>query len=498
MCRGFDSLLRYYKILSKPSLKGIFLQDLMTEQPLFNSFQEFIHKNHLIERGEKILVSVSGGIDSMSLLDLLLELKKRLKLDITVAHFNHQLRGAESDEDEAFVRNTAKESGIECYVECADTITASEVEKLSIQETARDLRYAFLAKLRRSLGYQKIATAHNADDNAETIIMNLLRGSSVHGLTGIPIFRNDRLVIRPLLFATREEISRYASSHKIRYREDSSNLKSDYTRNFIRHKLIPLIKENINPNLTAALGRTSELFSGIEEYIDIECGKVLNNVLESRTEREIIINLPHLKEQPVFMQEHILLHLGKEFSKSEIDFNTVKTMMNISSAETGSSCSISGETVLYKDRDRLIFMGKLSTRDFSYPISTNRRYEFETFIFESSVVEKAELSANPNIEFVDADTLGNRSELRTWRAGDWFIPFGMSDSKKISDFLIDKKIPLFKKHNIPILVSDENIVWICGIRLDDRFKITPMTKKILKLEFIPQIRASNEKAHNIR
>ena len=222
MCRGFDSLLRYNKILSKCSLKGIFLQDLMTEQPLFKSFQEFIHKNHLIERGEKILVSVSGGIDSMSLLDLLLELKKRLKLDITVAHFNHQLRGAESDEDEAFVRNTAKESGIECYVECADTITASEVEKLSIQETARDLRYAFLAKLRRSLGYQKIATAHNADDNAETIIMNLLRGSSVHGLTGIPIFRNDRLVIRPLLFAPREEISRYASSHKIRYREDSS------------------------------------------------------------------------------------------------------------------------------------------------------------------------------------------------------------------------------------------------------------------------------------
>jgi tRNA(Ile)-lysidine synthase len=462
----------------------------MTEQPLFNSFQEFIHNHHLIERGEKILVCVSGGIDSMALLDLMFKLKKHWKLDIAVVHFNHQLRGIESDGDEAFVRAAAQELGLECYVESADTNQIAETEKISIQEAARDIRYSFFMKLRRSLGYQKIATAHNANDNTETIIMNLLRGSGIHGLTGIPIIRKDQLIIRPLLFATREIIGQYASAHSIECREDSSNLKNDYTRNFLRHKLIPLMQENINPNLTAALGRTSELFTELEDYINNEVNKILNHVVEDRIDKSTTINLPRFHEQPIFIQEHLLLHLGREFSGSEIDFNTVKTMMNISHSDTGSSCSISGDAILYRDRDRLIFKKLSSVRDFSYSIELNKRYEFETFVFQSSYVVRTELSNDPNVEFVDAAKLGKQFEIRSWRKGDWFIPLGMEDQKKVSDFFIDQKIPLFEKLSIPILISDENIIWICGKRLDNRYKITPKTKNIIQLTYIPNNRSS--------
>jgi len=455
----------------------------MTEQPLLHSFQESIHKNHLIERGEKLIVAVSGGIDSMVLLDLLSVLKKRLKLDLAVAHFNHQLRGKESDDDEAFVRLAANDRSLVCYVESADTKQIAETEKLSIQEAARNLRYHFLTKLRRSHGCQKIATAHNADDNAETIILNLIRGTGVHGLTGIPIRREDQLIIRPLLFATRECIQKYASEHHILYREDSSNLKNDYTRNFLRHKLLPLIRENINPNLTATLGRSSELFLKLEAYLNSQVEPKLKKIIERQTVQELSLNLKTFLEQPVFIQEQILHRFAKIFTSSEIDYGTVRSMMDISHGDTGSSCSISQDVKIYRDRNHLIFRRTPLVGSFSYTVEINKKYKFDNFLFESSEVSIAKLSKNPNIEYIDRDAVDNKFSIRSWYEGDWFIPLGMRDRKKVSDFFIDQKIPLFEKQTVPILFSDENIVWICGKRLDNRYKIKPKTKYIIKLKF---------------
>lgn len=458
----------------------------MTEQPLFHSFQEYIHNNHLIERGEKILVSVSGGIDSMALLDLSAKLKTRLKIEIAVAHFNHQLRGKESDEDEAFVRSASKEYGFDCYVENADTNRIAENEKLSIQEAARNLRYAFFTKLRRSIGFQKIATAHNADDNAETIILNILRGSGIHGLTGIPVFKKDTLIIRPLLFAQRETIREYVESNQIKFREDSSNLKSDYTRNFLRNELLPLIRDNINPNFTKAIGRTSEIFNQLEEYIQKEIETVLKQIIILRTDNEMGIDLVVFQNQPTFIQEHLLLFLAKEFTSSEIEFNTIKSMLSISQAETGSYCSLPKEKIFYRDRKRLIFTRTSHFAPFSYSIKLDKKYNFDTFIFESSTAASPEITNDPNIEYIDGAKLGDDIIIRSWVEGDRFIPLGMKEEKKLSDFFIDRKIPLFKKHSIPILLSDDKIVWVCGIRLDDRFKISDQTKHYIRLYYSPK------------
>jgi len=459
----------------------------MSEDALLHCLQEFVKKHKLFENGEKIIAAVSGGIDSMVLLDALHRLSERMSLKVAVAHFNHQLRQAESDADESFVLESAKERGLECYIERANIEAASEAKKISIQEAAREARYEFLTKLRRSLGFQKIATAHHADDNTETILFNLFRGAGVHGLSGIPVMRSDLCVIRPLIFATRERIENYAATRNIRYREDSTNSDSHYTRNFLRNKLIPMIRENVNPNLTATLLRTSELFDQLEDYLEDAAAAAVREAVSERSSQKLVIDLKVLHGKPLFLQEHILMQLGRDFLSSYLDFNSVKTLLNISSAETGSSASISKDAVAYRNRNNLVLMHFTRRPPFRYSIELNKSYGFGNFSFASEPVMDANLSGDPNVEFIDGDKVSQNLIIRNWSEGDWFVPLGMKDKKKLSDFFIDEKVPLFEKQGVPILLSDDLIVWICGKRLDERFKITPKTRNIIKLEFIPDI-----------
>ncbi len=458
----------------------------MPQGSFLHALREFNHQFRLIERGERIILAVSGGIDSMVLVDTLCKLQDELKLMLAIAHFNHELRGKDSNDDESFVRSVAKLKGIECYVEHANTASIAESRKLSLQEAARDLRYKFLAKLRTSLGFQKIATAHHADDNAETILFNAFRGAGVQGLSGIPVMRKDLGVIRPLLFAAREEIREYAVANKVAYREDISNAQNEYTRNFLRNSLIPQIREHINPNLTGTLRRTGELFDQVEQYLKEQAAKVLPDVIVRRSNDEIVFDLNKFHNQPVFIQEHLLFHTAKDFIRMDIDFTAVKTMLKISHAETGSSNSISKDIVLFRNREYLFFRRVPKAAPFRYRIEPEQSFEFEQFRFQSTIVPAATLSKDPHTEYVNATVLGKELVLRSWSEGDWFIPLGMKEKKKLSDFFVDQKIPLFEKHLIPIFVSDGDIVWICGRRLDDRFKITSTTTKILKIEYTPR------------
>ncbi|MBI5019871.1 MAG: tRNA lysidine(34) synthetase TilS [Ignavibacteriales bacterium] len=455
----------------------------MTEHKLFKAFQQFIIENRLIERNEKIIVSVSGGIDSMTLLNLMLEFKNRMKLTIGVAHFNHQLRGSESNEDEAFVHDYAKKRNILCFIESADTNQISEAEKLSIQETARNLRYNFFSKIRKSLGYQKIATAHNADDNAETILFNIFRGTGIHGMTGIPIFRKDQLIIRPLLFASRDEITSYATEMNIPFREDSSNLKKDYTRNFIRHELLPSIQQNINPNVRGTLLRSSHIFTGLEKFISTTNKSLKKKIIRSKTKNEIIISRHRFISLPQFSREQLLYEITRDFCRSEIDYSTIITIMKISEAGTGTFSSIGNDVLILRDRNNLIIRRWERPPAFYYPIRIEAEYKFNDFKFKSSKISKPRFTQNRNIELIDGDLLGKDVHIRSWHDGDWFTPLGMNQKKKLSDFFIDEKIPLLKKLTIPILESDGRIVWVCGMRLDNRFRITKASKNIIKLEY---------------
>jgi len=457
----------------------------MPKHPLLSAFTNFLQQYKLVTPGEKILAAVSGGIDSMVLLDILNKLKGELHLEIAVAHFNHRLRSAESDEDEQFVQAAAARYGVEYYVERAHTLSVSETTKRSVQETARDLRYAFFKKLRTSLGFQKIATAHHADDNAETVLFNLFRGAGLQGLSGITAYRKDISVIRPLLFASREEIREYAAGEKIEHREDSSNAHPEYTRNFLRQQVIPVIRENINPNLIATLNRTSDVFEQVEHYVQGEAASVLAEIVARRSSNEIVLNLSVLQEKPLFLQEYIFRSIARELISRDLEYSTVRGILSACNNDTGTSVSLARDAVCYRNRKELIFRNRYAVHPYRHPVQLEKEYDFEYFHFGSSKVAKAEFSKDPHTEFVDGRSLGSGLALRTWKDGDAFVPLGMKEKKKVSDFFVDEKIPLFEKHLVPILVSEENIVWICGKRLDDRYKITDGTTTIIRLEYHP-------------
>ncbi len=456
---------------------------MLFNNSFLESFYQFNHENELIREREKIVIAVSGGVDSIVLLNSLVSIKELLKLSLVVAHFNHELREKESDEDEEFVRNLCREYEIECYVERANTGLIADNKKLSIQETARLLRYEFFTKIRKSMGFSKIATGHNADDNVETVMLNLFRGTGVDGLSGIPIIRTDNDVIRPQLFASRHDIESYALNKKLPYRVDSSNLKDYYLRNFLRHNLVPQIKENINPNLTATIFRTSRLFNELEQFLSEITRIQLPELVKYKSDTEIAIDLEKLHKKPVFLQEHLIFNLTKEFTKQDVHFSTIRAILKTSFSETGSSCSLRINSVFYKDRTSGIFKQVKNISSFTYNISVGSDYNFEHFFFSSQEVAEPQLNNDPCEEYIDGKLIDSNLRLRSWNEGDIFFPLGMKGTKKLSDFFVDEKLPIFKKSSIPILESDGNIVWICGMRLDNRYKITPKTKKIVKLVF---------------
>ncbi len=281
------------------------------------------------------------------------------------------------------------------------------------------------------------------------MLFNFIRGAGVNGLRGIPQWRKDADIIRPLLFAERKEIIYYADSFKIAFREDASNSKTDYTRNFLRHDIIARIQEHINPNFIATLQRTSEIFDQLEQYLQKETDDILPSLIVSRSATEVVLDMNLLQTHPVFLQEHLLLHTAREFTGSEIEFNVVRAMFNLSHSTTGSLCAISGNSVMCRDREHLIFRRVSPVMRYRHRIELNRQYDFEQFHFRSLDVEQAAFVNNTNIAFVDGASLGNELTLRTWNNGDAFVPLGMRQKKKLSDFFIDEKIPLFEKTDDP-------------------------------------------------
>lgn len=453
---------------------------------LLQQVQQFIHDHHLFERGDRVIAAVSGGLDSIVMLDILIALHESMKIDLVVAHFNHQLRGAESEEDEQFVRKFSASHGLECYVEGANTESWAESQKLSLQEAARELRYAFFDKLRSSAGFYKIATAHNADDNAETILLNICRGAGVRGLSGIPVWRKDISVVRPLLGVTRDQIESYSREKKLPYRLDSSNLESDYTRNYLRLEIVPQLIQNLNPNLVGTLRRTGQLFYELDQFLGIEAQRILTTVCSKREKDQIVLDIRELHNQPMFMQEYLLLIVARDYTGREIDSSAVKAIVKVSNSETGTTCSIAGDRVVYRDRNQLVFRNTALSNPFCYRIEAGDSYTFEQFGFGSELVSERGPVAEGLIEYIDQDLLGKELLVRNWLEGDWFYPLGLGGKKKLSDFFIDAKVPMYEKHSIPVLVSDGDIVWVCGKRLDDRFKLTSRTKNILKLIYTPQ------------
>jgi tRNA(Ile)-lysidine synthase len=435
----------------------------------------------------------------MVLLDLFARLQSEYVWDLGVAHLNHELRGRESDDDEAFVRSQSEQRRIPFYGERASASRFAGEKKMSVEEAGRELRRDFFTRLRQSIGFQKIATAHHADDNAETLVFNFVRGAGIEGHSGIPVRNRELSIIRPLLFATRADIAAYAQDTGLPFREDSSNAGNDYTRNYLRHTVLPMLRENVNPNLTATLLRSAEIFDGLDDYLEDETRRLLPEIILERNGAEIVMDLEALLSRPLFLQEYLLLHIARAFTGAPVTFGTIQSVLSITGAESGASSEIGGGCRVARDRGRLIFRRPAGSgeRRFRYEIETEKRYAFEEFEFASSLLSgRQDLpgggGGGKNVEFIDASRVSGPLVLRPWQRGDAFVPLGMNGLKKLSDYFIDAKVPVFEKGKIPLLVSGTEIIWVCGRRLDDRWKITPATSRILKLEYSPRTSYATE------
>lgn len=437
----------------------------ISDNNMLAELHRFITDHCLIGHAERVLLAVSGGIDSMVMANLFLH----LPYDTGIAHCNFSLRGPESDQDEEFVKNFSSYNKLPFFPARFDTKSVAREKGISVQMAARELRYNWFEEVRKNNNYDRIAVAHNLNDNLETMIINLVRGTGLAGLAGMR--PSSGKVIRPLLFASREEISHYANTHSIIYREDKSNAETKYTRNKIRHKVIPLLQE-INPSLLVTLSRESERFHELDEIV-ANYIQELRNDLSYQTENETVFFTDKLKEYST--NRTVLFELFRHFGINSMQLND---LVNIIGGRSGSQV-ITPTHRIFKNRNELLVISRTNVPDSHFTI--NSPEEFPS-AFSAEIVEKNDafmIPSDPATGCMDADKVVFPLVLRRWNPGDFFYPLGMKGRKKLSDYFIDRKYPFAEKEKKTVLESGGKIAWIVADRIDDRFKVTNETRRVM-------------------
>lgn len=414
----------------------------------------------------KLLIAISGGIDSV----VLTHLCHALKLNIALVHCNFNLRGAESDADEDFVLQLAEDLDLEVFVQRFDTEKYAEDNKRSIQMAARELRYDWFEELSEQLGFDFVLTAHHADDNLETFLINFTRGTGLEGLTGIPEV-ND-VFVRPLLPFSSHDIAGYAKTHHIKWRDDSSNKSVKYLRNKLRHEVIPILKE-INPSLLQSFQSTLNNLNDTATIVEESTNAVLKRAIETIDDNHIAFKILEFKK--VNNSKAYLYEVFKDYGFKE--WNDVVDLLD---AESGKQ--VFSETHrLIKNRAHLLLSNRNPDESLTISISENDSQvltPFGTLFFdEADAVDKQQT----NIIFIDKDTLQYPLILRKKQEGDVFYPLGMTGKKKLSKYFKDVKLSLLEKEQTWLLCSGDDIVWVINKRADNRFRVTENTKEILRI-----------------
>lgn len=434
---------------------------------MLKSFRNHIENNLPFLTNSRLLVAISGGIDSV----VLTHLCYKIQLNVALAHCNFSLRGEESDADEQFVVQLAEANHLEVFLERFDTEKYAIEHKLSVQIAARELRYDWFQELAEQLEFDYILTAHHADDNLETFLINLSRGTGLDGLMGIPEVNGN--IVRPLLSFSREAIEVYAKANGLEWREDSSNAATKYLRNKLRHGVIPKLKE-INPQLLDSLKQTQDHLRDTGQIIEDRIEEVVNTVIEEISDNELYFNLAELMKlnQP----KAYLYELLKDYG-----FTEWNDIANLLTAQSGKQV-FSKTHRLLKDRTHLI-LTEIHQKDPDIISIDRNATTVETSLGSLSFEEAIENSDNSNNSiWVDKSLLSYPLELRPFREGDYFYPLGMNGKKKLSKYFKDEKLSLADKEKCLLLCSGNDIVWILGRRADDRFKVSKETKDILKIE----------------
>lgn len=445
----------------------------MNTEALLKSFEKYVERHELFSHDDKILLAVSGGVDSMVLLSVFV----RLGYNVEVAHCNFGLRGKESDEDTEMVVSECEKMGIICHTKRFDTEAEMARTGDSMEMTARRLRYEWFNELCREKGFAVIAVAHHANDSIETFFINLLRGTGLRGLTGIN--RQYGRVVRPLLYATRKNILEYAVQNKIPYREDSSNRSTKYLRNKIRLGLLPLLRE-INPKFTALMRGNLYRLNDAQLFIDAAIDRIRESALHSH---DGIDTIDVAAIDPIYPRDFVIYELLN--SSYGFKGDVVEELNKALKRGVTDRRFYSRDFVAYLDRGNIMVTRIQDEDDCEVVVERDdmRSYCGNAVLYyeHTDIDNVSEYHLPSDVALIDEGKLQYPLRLRRWRDGDTFIPFGMAGRKKVGDYLTDQKVPIVERKRQFVLVSGEDIVWVVGRRTDDRFRIGNNTEDILKV-----------------
>jgi len=452
-----------------------------------------VRAHRMLAKGDCVLAAVSGGADSVVMLHVLVALKEELSLDIAVFHLNHNLRGAESAADLAFVRRLAKRLNLPFE---GRRLRAGELDRFSgsTQEAAREARYRHMLEAAKTRGAKKIALGHTLDDQAETVLLRLVKGGGTAGLGGIPPARGP--FVRPLIDVSRDEVEAFARAGKLGYRTDSTNLSTKYLRNDIRLNLIPYLRKNFNPNITASLARLSAILRADADFIDREAEAALDRSLVEKSaaavalDRKVVASLHDALKARVLMKAIWLLTGESDIYSAHI----ISSIKLIEGRRPNASIDLPGDIVVRRAYDRvLIERGLPGGKAVEAPFSVPLRLPGTTVLgggagsFKAGFSNTLPSSFDPEAgtAFFDADSFvsGGPYVIRPFRPGDRMVPFGMSGSKKVKEILIEKKLLPASRRSVPMLCSASEVIWAVGVRQSGRHRVGPETRRVVRIVF---------------
>jgi len=457
----------------------------------------FIQERHLVLSQSHLLVAVSGGPDSVCLLHILVKLKEELGIRLHVAHLNHQLRGAESKADAQYVSNLARRLSIPATIEQRDVKAYQKHKHISLEEAAREVRYTFLAQVAKAIGASQVAVGHTMDDHIETILMHLVRGTGTRGLRGLQPHAewqssgNSLIIIRPLLQVSREETANYCHGHKLMPRIDTSNLSLSPLRNRIRYQLLPLLK-SYNPQVTEALLRTARIAGDDLALIDKE-GSQLWAEIAQRQENTIILDKERLLELPPALKRYLLrMSIERLLGNiKDIEMRHIEEIMSALTKPAGKRLSLPGGLIFSVEYNRYLIgqdpaaLSPFPTLGGELPLKLPGKTLLPGWHVDANIVNREQMTEKDNdfTAYFDLDKTGGKLVVRGRKTGDRFQPLGMSQPKKLGEFMIDAKIPQAWRRRIPLVCSPQHILWVVGWRIDDRVKVTEQTERVLCLKF---------------
>lgn len=451
-----------------------------------------IKKYNMLRENDRVIAAVSGGPDSICLLHILYALKEKFNLTLYAAHVNHCLRGEEADKDEEYVKSFCENLGIECFSKRIDINKLAKERGLSSESAGREARYEFFDELLKKLKAQKIALAHNANDQAETVIMRIIRGTGMEGLAGIKPVRSN-IFIRPLINIKRESIEKYCSENNLNPRIDKTNLESIYTRNKIRLELIPYLQDNFNKEIVSVLNRLSDTIIADNDYLE-KISEEKYNIYCEKKGRKVIIYKDAFSEDKALLNRMLRRAVNNiKGNLYNIEKLHIEELLALQRGSTGKKLNLPGGIVGFNNYGNIeLALGeyfKVDLNSEEHFLHINRENIIESLNLKVSLRlvpedEKIDFKEKPFVKYFDFDRAPENIYLRTRRNGDRFTPFGMQGSKKLKDLFIDLKIPKEERDSVPLILFDEEIVWIAGYRISEKYKVNKNTKNILEIKVL--------------